>query len=255
MGIIVTIANQKGGVGKTTTATALAFGLSKKNKKTLLVDVDPQSNASDTYGVDYDREEINTIYSVMLGECAASEAVAKTKQGDIIPGDLRLSAADMQFTQQGREYILKKVLAPLREEYDYIIIDSPPALGIITVNAFTASDKLIVPMVADRYSLQGLSQLSATILTVREYSNPSLEIDGILLTRFNQRTILAQDIHDIIKDLAKKWNTKVYTTTIRQSVSLPESQTQRESIFSYAPESTTAEDYEKFIKEFLKGER
>lgn len=252
MARIIAIANQKGGVGKTTTSNALVSGLKERGYKTLLVDTDPQSNATDTLHTG--GQEDNTIYTVFTGESDPVDAVITTEQGDILPGDLRMSAADMQFVQQGREYILKKALTPLREKYDYIIIDSPPALGIITVNALTAADSILVPIIADRYSLQGLTQLSGTIATVREYSNPQLEIAGILLTRFNERTILARDIQDIIKEVADSWDTKVFKSTIRQSVALPESQTQQESIFTYAPESTTAEDYNSFIDEFLEGE-
>lgn len=253
MAKIITIANQKGGVGKTTTATALAYGLKEKGYKTLIVDTDPQSNASDTYGANLE-DGTPSIYTVFLGENSSQETIQKTSQGEIIPGDLRMSAADMQFTQQGREYMLKKALEPIRQDYDYIVIDSPPALGIITINALTAADSLIVPMVADRYSLQGLGQLSSSIDTVKEYSNPDLKIEGILLTRFNPRTILGQDIQGTIEELAEIWNTKVFDTTIRQSVAMPESQTMQQSIFQYAPDSTTASDYKDFLKEYLKGE-
>lgn len=249
--IIVAITNQKGGVGKTTTATALGAGLQNRGKRTLLVDTDPQGNASDTYCVNY--EGHFTVYDLMIGNCTAQQAIQNTKVGAMIPGDLRLSAADMQFTKQGREYLLKKALEPMKAEYDYIILDTPPALGIITINALTAADTLVIPMIADRYSLQGISQLSETIETVREYSNPQLLIDGILLTRFNSRTVLGRDIKDTVDSIARTLKTRLYSTEIRQSVSIQESQTVREDIFSFAPESTTAQDYLNFISEFLKN--
>lgn len=169
---IVAITNQKGGVGKTTTATALASGLNRKGFNTLLVDTDPQSNASDTYRA----TDKPTIYEVFENKVSAVEVIQSTDQGDIIAGDLRMSAADMTFTKQGREYILKKALKPIESRYDYIIIDTPPALGIITINALTAAHSLIIPMLADRYSLQGIAQLSDTIETVKEYSNPDLKL-------------------------------------------------------------------------------
>lgn len=251
MGKKIVIANQKGGVGKTTTATALASGLNMKGYKTLLVDTDPQGNASDTYGAQM--ENTPTIYDVFTGSAELVDTIQTTSQGDVVPGDIRMSGADMQFTQQGREYRLRKALSPVAVNYEFIIIDTPPALGIITINALTTADSLIIPMIADRYSLQGIRQLSETIETVREYSNPDLMVNGILLTRYNSRTVLNRDIRDVIEQMAESWHTKVYETTIRQSISLQESQTQQESIFSYAPTSITGQDYQSFVDEFLKG--
>lgn len=248
---IIAIANQKGGVGKTTTATSMAAGLTQKGFSTLLIDTDPQGNATDTYGLNTD-DDIPTIFSVFYGDATVAEAIQSIDGlGDLIPGDLRMSAADMQFTQQGREYILKEAIQKISDRYDYIIIDTPPTLGIVTINALTASDSVLIPMLADRYSLQGIKQLANTIDTVRKYSNPRLTIDGILLTRYNGRTILNRDVRDAITVLVEAWGTKVYKTAIRQSVLIQESQTNRESIFSYAPDSTTGRDYSDFLDEFI----
>ena len=249
---IIAITNQKGGVGKTTTATALAAGLQMQGFRTLLVDTDPQGNASDTYGLDEDRP---TVYDVFTGAVTAQEAIQHTAQGDLLPGDIQMSAADMTFTRQGREFILREALSPIAAQYDYLILDTPPALGVTTINALTAADSLIVPVLADRYSLKGINQLTDTIETVQKYSNPRLRIEGILLTRYNARMILSRDVRFTIEQMAESWNTKVFKTTIRQSVTIPESQTQQESIFHYAPDSTTGQDYAAFIEEFLKGER
>lgn len=250
MSKIIAIANQKGGVAKTTTAISLAGGLIQRGFSVLLIDTDPQANATDTYGTSV--EDKPTVYSIFTGESTVGQAIQHTATlGDIIPGDLRMSAADMQFTQQGREYILKECLRTILPLYDYIIIDTPPTLGIVTINALTAANSLIIPMLADRYSLQGIRQLAGTIETIRKYSNPQLIIEGILLTRYNPRTILNRDVREIIEELVNNWNTKVFRTTIRQSVSLQESQTQQESIFTYAPESTTGKDYAAFVNEFI----
>ncbi|MDL2233799.1 AAA family ATPase [Ruminococcaceae bacterium OttesenSCG-928-L11] len=250
MAKIIAVTNQKGGVGKTTTATSLAAGLVQKGYTSLLVDTDPQGNATDTYGVD--AENGPTIFDVFVGEAAVTEAIQRQEGfGDIVSGDLRMSAADMQFTQQGREYILREALTPVLPAYDFVIVDTPPTLGIVTINALTAANSIIIPMLADRYSLQGIKQLAGTVNTVRKYSNPNLKIDGILLTRYNGRTILNRDVREAIETMVENWETKVFQTAIRQSVSLQESQTQQESIFDYAPDSTTGKDYMDFIQEYI----
>lgn len=247
----VVIANQKGGVGKTTTATSLTAGLKLKGFNTLLVDTDPQANASDTFNISIDDKP--TIYDIFRGTASVDQTIQTTVQGDIIPGDLQMSAADIQFTKVGREHILRKALSSIKNRYDFIVIDTPPALGIITICALTAADSLIIPMIADRYSLQGIRQLSETIETIREYSNPDLKIDGILLTRYNARTVLSRDIRKTIDEISGTWGTRLFSSTIRQGVSLQESQTQQESIFSYAPDSTTGQDYAAFIDEYIGG--
>lgn len=247
--MIIAIANQKGGVGKTTTATALSAGLAKLGFTTLLIDTDPQGNASDTFCAVM--EDVPTIYDVFQNGTPLIDVIQRTGQGDIVPGDLRMSAADMQFNRQGREFRLRRAIAPVSDKYDYIVIDTPPALGIITINALTAADTLIIPMSADRYSLQGIRQLSETIDTVREYSNPKLTIRGILLTRFNARTVLSRDIKDTIEEFAGTLGTVLFHTAIRQGISIQESQTLQKSIFEFAPGSTTSADYGEFISELL----
>ena len=247
MGETIAICQQKGGVGKSSTAVTLAYGLQGRGKKVLLIDTDPQCNASDNCRA---LQTEATLYNVFTGT-PAREAIQCANFMDIIPGSIEMSAADMQFTKQGREYILKKALEPLQKAYDYIVIDTPPALGIITINALTAADKVIIPMQADRYSMQGIRQLSDTITTVREYSNPELKMAGILLTRYNHRTILARDVAVAVNDAAKVMGTFVYRKAIRQGVAMQEAQAMQESIFSYAPTSGVAEDYQAFIDEFL----
>lgn len=251
MAKIISIANQKGGVGKTTTATAFAAGLYLHGKNVLVVDADPQCDTSDTYRADLYSGK--TMEHVFTGT-SVKEAIRITSYGDILPGDSDLADADMRFTMQGREYILKEALNPIEDIYDYIIIDLPPSLGIITINAFTASNAVIVPAFADRFSLKGLAKLSETILRVVKYSNNSLVVDGILLTKYDKRTVLNRHQKLVMEEMAKTLNTKVFATTIRSSISLPESQTQRDIIYSYAPGSTTARDYRNFVDEYLSTE-
>ena len=249
--MIITLSNQKGGCGKSSTAVSLATGLRHRGYKTLLVDTDPQASASDTYQADQSKPSIHDVFN----GTDIRTAIQRTKVGDIVAGSLEMSAADMTYTKQGREFILRKQFEAVKGDYDYIIIDTPPALGIITINALTAADKVIIPVQADRYSINGIAQLHDTIQTVREYSNPKLEIDGILLTRYNNRTILSRDMTDNIGEISTVLRSKVYTATIRQSVVMQEAQAMQCSVFAYQPDSTVAQDYSAFIKEFMGGVR
>jgi chromosome partitioning protein len=248
---IIVIANQKGGVGKTTTAHAMATGLEHKGYKTLTVDIDPQSNLSYTMNADPDRA---SVYELMKGLTATAETIQSTDQGDILPGSLMLSGADMEFTDTGREYILAELLEPLRSLYDYIIIDSPPTLGILTINALTAAQDLVIPLGADAYSLHGLSQLYATIKKVKKHCNPKLRIAGLLITRHSGRTVLARDLKDIIKEKAQFIGAQTFNTVIRESVAIKETQVRQTSLYSNGmknAKSNPAIDYMSFIDEYL----
>jgi chromosome partitioning protein len=249
--MIISITNQKGGVGKTTTTQSMAAGLKNKGFNVLLVDLDPQSNLSSCCGAD--TEQI-TIYEVLKKENNIKDSIQKTPYADIIPSNILLSGADLEFTNTGREYLLKEVLNPFKKKYDYIIIDTPPALSILTINAFTASDKLIIPMGADGFSLQGIGQLNKTITQVKKYCNSDLEVEGILLTRHNPRTVLSRDITSTIKTkIAPQLSTKLFKSYIRSSISIQEAQLQQTNILEYAPTATAQMDYAKFIDEFIKG--
>lgn len=251
--MIISVTNQKGGVGKTTTAQSMAAGLKKKGYKVLLLDLDPQANLSYSLGADTEKA---TIYEILKKETNTKDLIQSTLYADIIPSNILLSGAELEFTKTGREYLLKEVLTPLRSKYDYIIIDTPPALGILTINAFVASDRLIIPMGADVFSLQGIGQLSNTISQVKKYCNNNLQISGILLTKYNPRTILSKDITTTIKDkIATQLSTKVFKTFIRSSVSIQEAQTQQTNILEYAPNATAQIDYAKFVDEFIKREK
>ena len=246
---IIAIANQKGGVGKSTTALALGAGLSQRGYRVLLIDLDPQGNLSYVLGRDGDRK---SILEVLRGEIKANKAIYSINGGDLIASTPSLSGADMTLNQTGKEYRLKEALHPIREEYDAIIIDTPPSLGVLTVQALTAATWVIVPTLADIFSLQGIGQMYQTISTVQKYTNHSLIIKGILLTR-HTRTILSRDILEMIADTATQLGTVLFDTTIRENVALREAQASRRDIFNYAPKSNAAQDYNDLIAELLQG--
>ena len=265
---IITCINQKGGVSKSTTSEALADGLTLKRYRTLLIDLDPQGSVSLTSGADPTRP---TIYEVLIKQCTAHEATQhhtqqvthehtqqvkqKMVRADIIPASPNLVKIEKELTGIGQEYHLKKQIEQMLEHYDYIIIDTPPALGLLTINALTASDLVIIPAMADVYSMQGIHQLSYTVEAIKEYTNPELKLAGILLTRHNVRSIVSKDMTEDAKDTADKIETFVYKTVIREGVAVKEAQAQRMSIFEYAPKSNPTTDYRAFVDEFLQKER
>lgn len=246
---IVTITNQKGGVAKSTTAEALSAGLFLKGFKVLLIDLDPQGSVTLTADADYNKP---TIYDLLTGKVDAHVAVQQsTQQVDIITAGQELSHLEMILIETGKEYRLKKKIEPLKKLYDYIIIDTPPTLGLITTNALTASNSLIIPTQADSYSLQGIGQLCNTIEIVKEYTNPNLVIKGILLTRHNNRNILSRDMAEMTEATAEQLNTFLYSSVIREAIAIKEAQASKKSIFAYAPKSNVACDYLSFVNEFI----
>ena len=250
---IISLTNQKGGVAKTTTSLALATGLHQKKKKVLMIDMDAQSNLSFTVGIDLLNIE-TSLYDVFKGNAEIKETLQTVKPGlDIITGGLQMSAADMEFTSIGREYLLKKNLANISSNYDYCIIDTPPPLGVLTMNALTASHKAIIPLFSDIYSLQGISQLQGFIQNIREYCNPNLKIAGLLLTKYNARTNLAQALEEQIQNAAKTLETKVFYTKIRQTVAVQESQLLKGDIYTKVPNATATKDYISFVDEFMQN--
>ena len=249
---IIAVINQKGGVGKTTTTLAIGAGLSIRGFKVLYIDLDAQANLSGTLKAD---NSGLSIIEVLENKARASEVIQHIPQGDVIPASPALAGADTFITAVGKEYRLKEALESVKEIYDYIVIDTPPALGVLTINALTACTSAIIPSQADTYSLQGISQLYTTIDTVRKYCNHTLEIKGILLTRYSSRAILSRDIADVIEKTARKLNTKLFKTAIRENIAIKEAQANQQDIFSYAPKSNAAIDYAKFIDEILDSER
>ena len=248
MSVTIAIINQKGGVGKSTTAFALAAGLAQKGYRTLAVDLDAQANLSYTFGAKTDGA---TVLGVLCGEVKASDAVQHTAGGDIIAASKALAGADAFITDTGKEYKLREALEAVRENYDFIITDTPPALGILTVNALTAAVSVVVPAQADIYSLHGIEQLGATVAPVKRYCNPGLRITGILLTRYSPRSILSREIAELAERLAERLETRLFKTTIREAVAVKESQISRESLFCYAPKANVTEDYAAFVEEML----
>ena len=249
MAKVISISNQKGGVGKTTTTGALAAGLKIKGYKVLCVDLDPQSNLSFSSGAE--TEDCPTIYEVLKGEAKTSFTIQKMPSFDIITSNILLSGIELEFTQTGREYLLREALSTVKDKYDFIFIDTPPALSILTVNAFTASDFIIIPMLADIFSLQGIAQLSETIERVKKYCNPNLKIEVIVLTKFNKRTILSREIKCTAELIAKQLGTCIFETTIRSSVAIMEAQTNQQEMFSYAPKNSAVKDYKDFVNELI----
>lgn len=244
---IISIANQKGGVSKTTTTQAIATLFNIQGKKTLAIDLDPQGNLS--FAMKANLEGTPTIYNVIKGELRAIDTLQHTESGDILPSNILLSGADTEFTSIGREYLLKEAISEISKQYQYVIIDCPPALSILTINAFVASDFIVIPSIADVFSLQGMAQLNNTIQTVKKYSNPNLKIAGILLTRFTQRTKLSSHIQKLLDTTTKSMDTILFNTAIRNSVSIQESQYQRENMVSYDQKSNATADYINFIEE------
>jgi chromosome partitioning protein len=248
---IVTLTNQKGGVGKTTTALHLATGLCEKDFKVLMVDLDPQSNLSYTAGADYKNNE-NTIYNVFRGNTDIKNIIQPIKMGlDIAVGGLLLAGADMEFNGIARETMLKEQLEQLQAYYDYCVIDTPPTLGVLLMNALTASDKAILPLYADAYSIQGIEQLTTFIQSIQKHYNKGLAVDGLLITKYNARTVITQVLQNNIQKSAERLNTKVYNTKIRETVKIIESQAEKRDIFTSSPNATASEDYRMFIDEFL----
>lgn len=252
---IVTITNQKGGVGKTTTAHVLACGLHNAGFRVVAVDADPQTNLTYTAGIQPEETEIDLYDLFKEGSGFSSlRAVQTTRTGySMISGSLNLAGADMEFNQTGREYLLKKILKPLEEKFDFCIVDTPPTLGILTVNALTASNVVIIPMKADIYSLQGLSQLWGMIRNVKEYTNPALLVEGLLLTQYNARATLNRELGAGMKITANQLGTKVYSSFIREAVAVRESAFLQTDIFKQYPKAKVTQDYRAFIDEFLKG--
>lgn len=249
MAITIVFTNQKGGVGKTTTSGALIIGLVERGKRVLGIDLDSQGNLGFSLGIDIDVDI--TIYDVLKGDAEIEDAIQDADGFDLIPSNILLSGIERDLPEENRQLILKNLLEPLENEYDYIIIDTPPALNILTLNAYTAANYLIIPMAAEILSLVGLIQLKETVDAIQDSVNPQLNVLGILLTKYNHRTNLAKDVSDMADSVAQQIGTKVFEAKIRPGVAVAEAPAHGESVLEYAPSSKPALDYQEFIEEVL----
>lgn len=248
---IYAIINQKGGVGKSTTALALACGLASAGQRVLAIDLDAQGNLSYTLGAS---EDAPSILEALTQSVPLADAIQRAREAggpDLVAASPALASADLTITATGKEYRLREALEPVLADYDYIVIDTPPALGILTINALSAATSAIIPAQADIYSLQGIGQLYSTLSAVRRYTNPGIRIDGILVTRYNARAILSRDIAEMIESTAQQLDTTVFDARIRESIAVKEAQANKESLFTYAPRGNATLDYAAFIAQLL----
>lgn len=252
MGKIIAVTNQKGGVGKTTTAVNLSASLAYKGKRILLVDSDPQGNS--TSGVGVEKEQIKySLYDCLADSDLVQAAIIKTRQKNlsVIPSKNDLSAAEIELAgENDREFILKNALSTVKNQYDYIFIDSPPALGMLTINILTASDSVLIPIQCEYYALEGLTQLISSIQTIKKSLNKGLDIEGILATMYDKRTNLSVQVFDEIKN---HFPDKVYQTVIPRNVRLSEAPSYGQPILKYDITSSGAEAYFSLTREFLKN--
>ena len=250
MGKIVSIANQKGGVGKTTTTVNLSTILAKKGKKVLLIDADPQGNA--TSGLGIEKEVEFSTYDILVNDTEIKDTIQKTMIKNLIlcPSNMNLAGAEVELvSMMSREQRLKEKLEEVKDVFDYIFIDCPPSLGLITLNAFTASDSVLIPVQCEYFALEGLGQLLNTVNLVRKHLNKTITIEGALLTMYDIRTNLS---NQVVKEVKKYFNDKVYKTVIPRNVRLSEAPSYGMPITEYDPRSKGAKAYTKFAKEFLK---
>lgn len=254
MGRVIAIANQKGGVGKTTTSINLSAALAEKGKKVLVIDTDPQGNTTSGFGIEKNELE-NTIYELLLGECTVQDCIIKDAYPGVgvIPSNVNLAAVEIELLDaEKREFILKKEIDWIRDDYDYVIIDCPPSLSMLTVNAMTAADSVLVPIQCEYYALEGLSQLIHTVNLVKERLNPELDMEGVVFTMYDARTNLSIQVVENVKSVLKQ---KIFDTVIPRNVRLAEAPSYGMPINKYDPKSAGAESYAALAEEVIKNRR
>lgn len=238
---VISVSNQKGGVGKTTTSGILSCCLIKNGFRTLAVDLDPQGNL--TFSLNGDSELAASIYDVFTGEVRPQHAVQRLECCDLISSSILLSGVELEHTNAGREFLLRDALAPLKAYYDFIVVDTPPNLGILTINAFACSDYIIVPVLSDIFSLQGLAQLHDSVQHIKAACNPDVKFLGIVLTRYNARTVLNREILGTAQMIAQSLDIPMFNTRIRSSIAVCEAQSAQISLLKYAPANQVVRDY------------
>lgn len=255
MGRVIAIANQKGGVGKTTTSINLTAALAEKDKKVLVIDIDPQGNTTSGFGIDKNNLE-NTVYELILGECSINDCIIKDVMPNIsvLPSNVNLAAAEIELIGvEKKEYILKNEVDWIKNQYDYILIDCPPSLSMLTVNAMTTAGSVLVPIQCEYYALEGLSQLIHTVNLVKERLNPELEMEGIVFTMYDSRTNLSMQVVENVKSHLEQ---NIYKTLIPRNIRLAEAPSYGMPITKYDPKSAGAEAYRQLANEVInkKGE-
>ncbi len=240
MATVIVVTNQKGGVGKTTTCAAFAGIFKSRGKSVLAIDMDPQGNLSFSLGTE---DTGFTIHDVMKGECTIEEAIKTNGICDVITSNILLSGSELELSSEKREYILREKLKSVKDKYDYIIIDTPPALSILTINAYTAANDLIIPMTPEILSLQGIAQLRETILAVKKYYNKKLNIRGILLTKYAANRTLSAEVGEMVQIVADQLGTIVLEDKIANSVAVAEAPAHQEFIIKYSPRCRASKDY------------
>lgn len=254
MGKVIAIANQKGGVGKTTTAINLAASLAAIEHPTIVIDIDPQSNTTSGLGID-SKTVTNSIYEVMIGSADINESIRQTELDflDLVPAHINLVGAEIEMIdREERERILKKALADLRERYDFVIIDCPPSLGLLTINALTASDSIVIPVQCEYFALEGLGQLLNTIKIVRQHLNPELDIEGVLLTMYDTRTRLSNQVAEEVK---RYFDDRVFKSVISRNVRLAEAPSFGKPALLYDSTSVGTKNYLSLAREIIKKNR
>ncbi len=249
MANVICVSNQKGGVGKTTTAGALIAGLSNEGYRVLGIDLDPQGNLSASVGAEM--YEAPTVYDLMKNMADVKDAIQTIKTFDIISSNVMLAGAEQELSQIGKEHRLKEVIYPVIEKYDFIVIDTPPSLGVLTVNALTLANDVIIPTTAGIFAANGIRQLHSTIMGVKKYYNPEMNIAGILLTKYNARVNISKQILELTEKLGAFIDAPIYDTRIRAAVAVEEAQANQLDIFRYSGKSAVAEDYKNFVIEYI----
>jgi len=253
MSRIIAISNQKGGVAKTTTTQAIASILKKRGYKVLAVDIDAQGNLSDSINAVV-TETTNTICEVLKREISINEAIQNLPAFDIVPSDIVLASVEQALTQVGKEYRLKEALKSIANQYDFILIDTPPSLGLMTLNAFTAANEVIIPTTAGKFAVKGIKDLFNTIKSVQSYCNENLKISGILFTKYDPRTNNSKDIRILVENMSKALNIPLFNSFIRNRVAVDEAQARGESLLNYGDCKDIVEDYENFLNEYFAKE-